>query len=143
METHKDLRDRIAQQIDDCEIGESNYLDCFISLRDERAELQRSLDLIKSFEQANHTYISDAISQIPEGYMGFDFEIRGGRTMFDYKHIPEWRIYDKGKRECEQKYKQAFLSRQNNLMVASEDGEELIYPTVNYGNGYIIMKKKK
>ena len=57
-----------------------------------------TLDIIKSYESENQNYIENEIREYPEGYKGFEFELRNGRTMFDYKHIPEWQTYDKGKK---------------------------------------------
>ena len=50
---------------------------------------------------------------------GFEFTKRSGATRFSYKEIEEWQINNKALKNCEAKYKQAFISKQNNLLVAS------------------------
>ena len=51
--------------------------------------------------------------------------------------------YEKARKDCEDRLKQAFISKEKGLLVASEDGEELELPTVSYRKSSVVIKAKK
>jgi hypothetical protein len=136
----------IMRQVTDAEIGNSNHLDTFINLRAQRALLQQNLDLIKSYEEDNSHLLIDEMSNYPEGYRNKIFELRSGRTTFDFKAIPEWDEANSRKSEIEAKYKTMYQAVQKGFdhsRVDPDTGELLPMPTVKYGKSSIVLKDKK
>ena len=71
---------------------------------------------------------------------GFIFEKRNGGIRYSFKHIEEWQDLDNQKKEVEAKSKQAYLAMQRNLLVGTEDGEEIEMPRVTYTKSSLIVK---
>ena len=71
---------------------------------------------------------------------GFIFEKRNGGIRYSFKHIEEWQDLDNQKKEVEAKSKQAYLAMQRNLLVGTEDGEEISLPKVTYTKSSLIVK---
>jgi hypothetical protein len=144
-EMHISIQDQIMQQINDAEIGNISHIDTLINLREHRSKLQQSLDLIKSYEQENESDIKNEIQEYPEGYKGYDFELRTGRTMYDYKGIQKIDSVQDALTELKSLYKTAFLQRQKGLLMLDEESGEIIdeFPKVSYGKGSIVLKPKK
>ena len=71
---------------------------------------------------------------------GFVFEKRNGGIRYSFKHIEEWQELDNQKKEVEAKSKQAYLAMQRNLLVGTEDGEEIEMPRVTYTKSSLIVK---
>ena len=71
---------------------------------------------------------------------GFLFEKRNGGIRYSFKHIEEWQELDNQKKEVEAKSKQAYLAMQRNLLVGTEDGEEIEMPKVSYSKSSLIVK---
>ena len=71
---------------------------------------------------------------------GFLFEKRNGGIRYSFKHIEEWQDLDNQKKEVEAKSKQAYLAMQRNLLVGTEDGEEIEMPKVSYSKSSLIVK---
>lgn len=72
---------------------------------------------------------------------GFEFTKRNGSKRFSFSHIPEVEEVENNLKVLKEKYKQAFISKQKGLMIASEDGEELILPKISYTKDVLIVKK--
>ena len=85
--------------------------------------------------------ISNEAAGFKDGYNGYKFEVRSGGTMYNYKHIPEWQTYKTALADCETRHKQAYLSSQKGLIVATEDGEEIEMPKISYRKSSLIIKK--
>jgi len=136
----------LMQQITDAEMGDASHLDTFIELRAQRDLLNQNLDLIKSYEDDNSHLLIDEMSNYPEGYRNKIFELRSGRTTFDFKCIPEWDAVDTKKREIESKYKLMYQAVQKGFehsRIDPDTGEILPMPTVKYGKSSIVLKSKK
>ena len=71
---------------------------------------------------------------------GFVFEKRNGGIRYSFKHIEEWQELENQKKEVEARSKQAYLSMQRNLLVGTEDGEEVEIPKVSYTKSSLIVK---
>lgn len=123
--------------------GNSNIEDTIIQLENKRKELEEELKFIKDFKDEYFEQIAELKNTYPDGYNGYLFEVRNGSTRFSYKNISEWIEANKHLKDIESKYKQVFLSRQKGIMVASEDGEELELPEVDYGSGSVILRPIK
>lgn len=71
---------------------------------------------------------------------GFTFERRNGATRYSYSHIPKWQEKQKELKDIEAEAKQAFLASQKGMLVATEDGEEIILPEPIYSQDSLIVK---
>jgi hypothetical protein len=76
-------------------------------------------------------------------FEGFEFEKRNGATRYNYKGIAEWQILNAQLKAVEERARQAFLARQKNILVASEEGEEIELPEVVYSKSSLLAKKAK
>ena len=72
---------------------------------------------------------------------GFEFQKRNGSTRYSYKNIPEWQKLNVEIKECEEKHKQAFLSKQKGFLIADENGEEIILPEISYTKDILVIRK--
>jgi hypothetical protein len=72
----------------------------------------------------------------------FMFERRNGATRYSYSHIPKWQEKNKELKEIEAEAKQAYLASQKGMMVATEDGEEIVLPEPIYSSDSLIVKFK-
>jgi len=73
---------------------------------------------------------------------GFQFEKRLGRTMYDFKHISQWKDLDNAKKDLENDLKNA-LKLNGKIQMADADGIELELPKVSYTKDSLIIKKKQ
>lgn len=138
-----DMQNELMDRVQQAENGDINHIDALIEFRAYKKYMEESINLLKEYENDHFNEIEQAVKEYPEGYRGYEFEVRNGRQIWDFKHIPEWQTHDNAKKECEQRYKNAFKARQNNLLVATEEGEEVILPKMDYAKGSIILKVKK
>jgi len=74
---------------------------------------------------------------------GLKIEQRNGAKIFSFKKCESWVIYDKARKECEERLKLAYKSFENGLTSVTEDGEVLELPEVTYRKDSIIIKKIK
>ena len=142
-EMHLQMQDELMSVIAKAENGEMTTLDAFIYLEEERKQLEQTLALAKSFKEDHFDEISEYAKEYPEGYMGYEIEVRNGGRIFNFKNIPEWQSYNKALKECEERHKQAFISKEKGLLTATEDGEDIVMPEITYRKSSIILKTKK
>lgn len=71
---------------------------------------------------------------------GVKFEIRNGATRYNYKGISAWSEKQKELKTIEERSKQAFIAKQKGILTATEDGEEIELPEVNYSKNSLIVK---
>ena len=121
--------------------GNIQLEDALIQLELKRHELETELLFLKDFKHEKSDDISVLSKEYKEGYNGYRFEVRNGRVTYNYKGIEEWETYDKAKKECEARYKQALISKQKGLLIASKDGEEMQLPEISYGKPSVIIKE--
>lgn len=72
---------------------------------------------------------------------GFIFERRNGAQRYSYKNIQEWVNKTAEVKRIEERAKQAFIAKQKNILVATDDGEEAELPEVFYSKDSLIVKK--
>lgn len=142
-EMHIEYQDELMQSINETELGEKSHLATLVYLEEQRKYLETSLAIVKSFKDDFMDEIALEYKDFPDGYEGYEIEVRSGGRMYNYKNIPEWQEYKKFLSDCEQRYKQAFISKEQGLMVASEDGEEMLLPEVSYRKSSVVVKKKR
>ena len=86
-----------------------------------------------------------AMREIQDGYEinGFSSTVKNGSTRYDFKSVQKWVDKQKELKEIEEQSKQAYLSIQKGMQVASEDGEEIDLPTVKHTEDSISITKNK
>ena len=92
-------------------------------------------------EQEHEEQILAQIEYNAGSYKGAKFEVRSGGRTFNFKGIREWQIAADNLKEIEDKYKQAFISKEKGLMPVDDNGELLDLPEVNYRKDSIIIKQ--
>lgn len=127
----------IINIVDKAKSGDVNALKAYGDLKKIQFIINVAVKQVEpiAFEEA------DKYDEKQFDYAGFHFEKRNGSKRFSYKNIPEWQTYDKAKKDCEARYKQAFLSSQKGLLPVTTDGEELILPEVTYTKDSLIVKR--
>jgi len=123
--------------------GDISLEDALLKMEEIRKTYERELKFLQDFKHENSEIIEGLVKEYPDGYNGFMFEVRNGRTTYSFKNIEEWNTYYKALKECEDRYKQAFISVQKGLLAISSDGEELQLPEVSYGKPSVIIKELK
>ena len=138
----EEVQQGFANKMMEYDNGDSEILDVLLYLEDYRKPLEDCLKIIKSFKDENLDAIEVSAMDYKDGYNGFDVAVRNGGRMYNFKGVDEWMTYDKAKKECEDRLKQAFISKEKGLLVASEDGEEIELPTLSYRKSSVIVKKQ-
>lgn len=140
-----EYREGIAYQADRVENGELGVLDALLFMRENKALLKDTIDLIDAWEADVQDEIIAEAENHKDGYKGFDINVRNGSRRFSFKNIPEWQDIEKLKKDVEAKYKSMFLARENGAVHAnvSEDGEELPLPDISYTKSSIVLKPLK
>lgn len=113
----------ISEKIVNIQEGEeSNALELY-------HELNKLEKQIKSFKDEVKP---NAIIEIGNGYelSGYDVKMKAGATRYVFKDIQRHQELTKQVKDFEAQSKQAYLSIQKGMQVASEDGEEIELPTV-------------
>ena len=135
---HYEMREQeLAHLLTEVENGNENPLLLY-------AEIKQLKELYTTAEKQVVDIALDEAEKYPEKSFeldGYVFEKRNGATRYSYKNIPEWQTYNEALKNCEARHKQAFISRQKGLLIASEDGEEIVLPEVNYSKNGLIVKK--
>lgn len=142
-ELHIRMQDEMMNTIHRAKEGEITTLDALIYLEKERKNLENSLAIVKSFKDEQLENISNEASDYKDGYKGFMIEVRNGGRTFKYNHIKEWQQAEASKKVIEEKSKQAFISKEKGLLMATEDGEEIELPEITYRKSSVILKEKK
>jgi len=155
-EYHIKIQDELMQTIHQVEEGELGYLDGLLKLRKNRADLEDSLEIIKSFETDKVTEIGNEASKYPKGYQGHDISVSAGRKTYSYKGIEEFDEAEKHKKYVEKRYSAAFEGLQKGIIQTSkldendpesplgwidEDGQVLPFPDISYGKSFVTVKE--
>ena len=138
-----ELQNDVENQISDYYNGQVNVLDLLIDFREKKEIIEKALSFIKDFEKENMDAIENEASKYNNHYQGFDVVVRSGRRLFDFSKISEIKNLKAKLKEREEFYKQNFEARQKGLLTASQDGEEVELPEVNYTAGYVEVKRAK
>lgn len=142
-ELHVQLQDYLFSITQKVEDGELSNLDGLIALRENRAQLEQSMEIVKEFETKRLAEISAEASNYPKGYQGYLITETSGRKLFDFKNIPEWNDATENLKSVEAKYKSMFDAKikGNPNANISEDGEILPLPEINYAKSFLTVKK--
>ena len=137
-----ELQDEVMQRITSSEMGEINFLDSLMDLREVSNLLKINQQLIKEWESDNRDYIIDEATAYPDGYRGYIVNEINGRTMFNYKKIEDWKIAKANLSEIEAYYKSAFINKQKGLNTVTDDGELIdVFPEVSYAKNSTRLNK--
>ena len=141
-ELHVQLQDYLFNICENVENGELSNLDGLIALRENREQLERSMEIIKEFETKRLAEIATEASSYPKGYRGYLITETSGRKLFDFKKIPEWNEASENLKSVEAKYKSMFDAKikGNPNANISEDGEILPLPEINYTKSFLTVK---
>jgi len=118
------------------ENGDANSLEVF-------AVIKKIEKMFKEAKEKLDPYaIEDAEKEGKSSFVAYGqaFEIRNGGRTFDFKGIQEYEDAKKHLKDIEEKYKQAYLSKEKGLMVASADAEEMQLPIVTFRKNSLIVK---
>lgn len=142
---HEQIQDALFSTVHLASEGELTNLDALIRMREDRAELEKSLEIIKEFENEKVNDIANEASRYPDGYHGFMISVSNGRKTFSFKGIPEWEQAEQEKKRVEDKYKSMFDAKVKGAVHAnvSEDGEELPLPDLSIGKSFVTIKPAK
>ena len=130
-------QEELAHLIERVEQGEQRALISYAEIKKMKemyALAEKQIEPLAIGEAENYTE-----KTFDEG--GFTFQKRNGATRYSYKNIPEWQTYNKGLKDCEERHKQAFISRQKGMLTATMDGEEIVMPEVSYSKDSLAVKK--
>ncbi len=139
-ELFQEMQERFISQCEAVEQGEMLILDAVISFREQKKECDQLLEYIKSFEEKNAEKIESEVNAYQGVYKGKKIEIKQGGRMFSYKNIKEWQKANEKLKEIEEKYKQAFISREKGLLPVDENGELLELPEINYKKNTLFVR---
>lgn len=125
---------RILTQVED---GDRRALNVY-------AQIKKTKDLFAEAEKQVFDQAMNEALDYPEKKFeeeGFTFEKRNGATRYSYKNIPDWISKNLELKSIEATHKQAYLAMQKNILVADQNGEEFVYPTVTTSKDSLIVKK--
>lgn len=136
------ILDELIETISQVEEGNMNHLDAVIKMREKKSLLEKAMEAIADFEAENREKIELEAKEYNNEYHGHKFEFRNGRTMYNYKGIPEWLEAENQRKAVEEKYKAMLKAKLKGMDYANvtQEGEELPLPEVKYGKGSLIVK---
>lgn len=137
------MRNQIDEILQKVDAGDMNPLDAMIDLKQMKDKCNVVLDIIKDFESEFVDDITFEAAQYPDGYKGYMFEVRNGRKMYNYSKIEQVVDAEKKVKDLKEYYKQAFVSRQKGILIATDDGEEIVLPELSISKSSIILKEKR
>lgn len=144
-ELHIKIQDELFNISHQVEEGELSHIDGLIRMRENKYQLERSLEIIKDFEDRN-------IDNIPEGeHQGYVIKRVDGRKMYSYKNIPEISEKENEIKQVQSKYKHAFEGFQKGVTLTEtidgvlhwvdSDGVLKPFPELSYGKSYLNITK--
>lgn len=127
----------LALLVEQVERGEAKALPLYAQVKDLKKMYE---DVTKQIEPLA---MSEAMAYDEKifGAYGYEFEKRNGGQIFNYKHLSKWQELAAKMKAVEEEAKQAYLAKQKNLMIATDDGEEIELPTVTYRKDSLLAKR--
>jgi len=136
-----DMQQEIIDRINDVDNGNTEIIPVLIELEQYRKLLDDTTAIIKSFKDENVQNIQSNAIDYQNEYGGYKIEVRSGGRMYNYKMIEDWQECNQALKDCEARSKQALLSKEKGMMVATEEGEEIQLPEISYRKDSVIIKK--
>jgi hypothetical protein len=128
-------RSELVQQVLD---GYESPLQALAILKEEKEHVE------KCIKEIEDVALDEAQKQGAKSfqYKNWSFELRNGRRIFDFKHIPEWVERQQSLKEVEERAKHAFMAKtQSNVIAVTADGEVIDLPKVSYTKDVLVIKK--
>lgn len=129
-------QEELAHLIQEVEEGNRDALTAYANIKKLESEVKNARTQIEELAMNEAENYSGKTFE----YNGFKFEKRNGATRYSYKNIAKWKEANKNLKDIESEAKQAFIAKQKGMMVASEDGEEIELPEVNYSKDSLVVK---
>lgn len=152
-EMHIQMQDYLFSIQNQVEEGELSNLDGLIVMRENKEALEKSLEIIKEFENSRIDNIATEAADYPKGYKGYLITQTSGRKTFDFKSIPQFKEIESTRKTLEEKFKGAFDGFQKGVVqTTEEDGvrywidensELQPFPEVNFGKSFLTIHKTK
>lgn len=139
---HHIIQDQLMSIIGGVEDGNVSVLDGLIEVKQHQEHLENSLELVKAYKDQNFDMIEAEAKEHEGLYRGFEVGVRNGGRYFTYKRIKKWQEIEAEKKRIEEQAKQAFLNKEKGLLTATQDGEEIELPEVNYRKSSVIVNRK-
>jgi len=132
--------------------GEVSNLDALIKMRNAKADAEKVLEIVKTFEDDRLNEIASEAESYGGNYQGFEIKSVNGRKMFNYKSIPQITDLESQKKTLEDKFKNAFEGFQKGIVQTTEvdgvrywideDGELQLFPELTIGKSFLQIKDK-
>ena len=117
--------------------GNASPLDAYATLKELAKEISAATKEIEEVALAEaETYGQNKFEAI-----GYNFEIRSGRRMHSFKHIPEWVELNQSLKEKEAMYKSATAAAERGNVIVDEVGEVIQPAQVTYSKASLSVSK--
>lgn len=132
--------------------GEVSNLDALIKMRNAKADAEKVLEIVKTFEDERLNEITTEAESYGGTYQGFEIKSVNGKKIFNYKQIPQITELENQKKNLEDKFKNAFEGFQKGIVQTTEvdgvrywideDGELQLFPELTIGKIFLQIKDK-
>ena len=102
-------------------------------------------DVKEMIKQVEPVAIEEAAKYAEKSFefQEWKFEKRNGAKRYDFKHIHKWNEAKQKVTEIETEAKQAYAAYENNILTATQEGEEIELPKVTYSKDSIVIKERE
>lgn len=148
-----DLQQRMANEFDNVENGNTSSLDALLYMRDIKDLCEKTMEIAKSFEDQFAETIQNESAQYGNVYKGHEIKMVNGRKMYGFKSIAEVNQLEQQLKLTKDKYQNAFEGYQKGVVQTANDNDKLMwidetgelkpFPELTYGKSYITVKVKK
>ena len=129
----------ISNKVKAAEEGTKNALIIYAELKALLDETKAAVDAVQPLAMEEAEKHGEKAFE----FKGFKFERRNGRATYSFKNIPEWNEKKLQLQEVEKRAKAALAAANKNILTATEDGEEVIFPEVSYSKDVLVVKSLK
>jgi len=136
-----------------CVEGELSNLDALIKMRNAKAQAEKTLEIIKEFENERLNEVANEAESYGGKYCGFEIKQVSGRRTFDFSTCPIVKEKEQLKKDAEEFYKSGFEGYQKGVVQAKEvdgvlhwidvDGDLQPFPILNIGKSFLMVKEIK
>jgi len=148
-----DLQQRMANEFDNVENGNTSSLDALLYMRDIKDLCEKTMEIAKSFEDQFAETIQNESAQYGNVYKGHEIKMVNGRKMYGFKSIAEVNQLEQQLKLTKDKYQNAFEGYQKGIVQTANDNDQLMwidetgelkpFPELTFGKSYITVKVKK
>ena len=127
---------QLSQLTQDVSDEKTNPYEALFNLKELQRKLKNSIEVIEGIAFETATYEDKTFEN-----NGFRIEKRNGRKVWNFKNVEEWTVYDKNKKDCEDRLKAAYSASEKGLNLGDENGEIIPLPKVSFTKDSLIIKK--